>query len=456
LGRVADAAPAHESGGADIAAVAPVAPGASSVAKTVVASLVIQLVNVGTGVLLARALGPVGRGELAAVMIWPTVLSIFASVGLTEATTYHAARRTRSPGALAATSLVLASGGSAIACVLGFVLLPIVLGAQREHVVHVSQLFLMQVPLSLGALYLMAILNGHQRYAAFNALRVLQVASAALLLAALSLNHDLNIQTAILAYLASSAVTLLVAYACVSRKLDGPLRYSAHTARVLLSFGVRSYAGTVPTVLNQRLDQLVISALLPPRELGLYVVAITFTAVTSIVGTSLAYAVLPAMAASDVGDREQLLRQYIGTGLLLAIASALPVFIAAQLLLGFFFGSGYEDAVAVTRVLLIGTVFWTGARIVEAGLRGLHRPFEASVGELMALGATVLLLPVLLPTAGIMGAAVVSLVAYATSFGWLIRRAALRLDTTPRALLRFDHSVITRMAHLLRSTLRKR
>src|SRR5207253_4285539 len=54
----------------------------------------IQALNAVTGIIGARALGPHGRGELAALLIWPLAISSLGSLGLSDALAFHAAQRT--------------------------------------------------------------------------------------------------------------------------------------------------------------------------------------------------------------------------------------------------------------------------------------------------------------------------------------------------------------------------
>ena len=52
------------------------------VTLSLAASVAIQGLNVLTGIVLARTLGPAGRGELAAVMLWPSILAAVGSLGV--------------------------------------------------------------------------------------------------------------------------------------------------------------------------------------------------------------------------------------------------------------------------------------------------------------------------------------------------------------------------------------
>src|SRR5258705_110334 len=76
----------------------------------------IGLVNSG---LLSRWLGPGGRGESAAAMLWPTMLVYLSSMGLIMATLYFAALPQSRPQVLFANSTLLGVAQGILAAVIG-------------------------------------------------------------------------------------------------------------------------------------------------------------------------------------------------------------------------------------------------------------------------------------------------------------------------------------------------
>src|SRR5207244_2812298 len=134
---------------------------------------VVQGLNVVTGIILARALGPAGRGELTAVLVWPLVLTAVGSLGITESATYYAARGKTPAGTLVGTIIGLGIAQSAVLVGVGAIVVPIVLASHSVSTINSARLFLAVVPLSLLSLYLMGLLNGLQRYRFFQALRFL-------------------------------------------------------------------------------------------------------------------------------------------------------------------------------------------------------------------------------------------------------------------------------------------
>ncbi len=91
------------------------------------------MVNVATGVLIARALGTSGRGELTAILALPTTITWVFALGCFQAVSYHHARHPEDAGRLIASWLVLLVPLSAIAIVAGYALLPTLFAAQTRR-----------------------------------------------------------------------------------------------------------------------------------------------------------------------------------------------------------------------------------------------------------------------------------------------------------------------------------
>ena len=56
--------------------------GSAATLQTILTRLLILAINVGTGIITARLLGPEGRGEQAAMALWPQLLGYAMTLGL--------------------------------------------------------------------------------------------------------------------------------------------------------------------------------------------------------------------------------------------------------------------------------------------------------------------------------------------------------------------------------------
>ncbi|MHB8644057.1 MAG: oligosaccharide flippase family protein [Gaiellaceae bacterium] len=391
------------------------------------ASVAILLLNVVTGVILARSLGPHDRGELAVVILWPTALAALGGIGLADATTYHAARRLIPSGSLAGTALALALAQGLAVVAVGIGVLPLVMHHYDATTLRTAFAFLAYAPVSMVALAAMSVLNGRRRFTTFQTLRLLTFALITAPVVALAATGSLNVRRAVATYLVANVVIALIAIVLVCIECDEPLAVDRKTLRSLLSFGIRSHAGSVSSLLNERLDQLLVSAFLAPIQLGLYVVAVTITSATSLFGGAVAPVASVQVAHLGVTKASATARNLVSLATWTSLSITLPMVVFARPLIGVFFGHEFESVTRVAQLLLVAAVFLSTNRALTATLNGLGRPLDAAIAEAAAVGCTLVLLATLLPTIGLVGAGIASLVAYGCSTLWMAFRTATTL-----------------------------
>lgn len=403
------------------------------------ATATIQILQAVTGVLLARILGPSGRGELAAVVLWPTLIVVIGSLGLSQASTYFVARAggRAEEGTVVGTTLALAAVVSLGLVAISSLLVPFVLSGQEDEVVATARVFLLAyIPFNLISVMAMSLLNGQHRFAWFQGLRILVALLLTSGIVAFDLLGELSVQTGATVYALAYLVAMVLGLTALVRPLRDVLRVTRARGRELLSFGVKSQLSVGMWNLNERGDQLIISVFFDPTSLGLYVVAVMTTSVTTIIGFSAALVALPIVARiADPVERRRTVSGLIGATMAAAIAVTVPIFMLEPWLIETFFGSDFAGSVGVGRVLLVGAIFFGLNRALEAVLQAVGRPLESSIGEAVALVVTAIGLAILLPTVGIMGAGITSLVAYAASALFLSQRVTRALEMSPRELL---------------------
>lgn len=399
-------------------------------------SLGIQFLNVITGVILARALGPHQRGELAAILLWPSVLAAVGTLGVTEATTYHAARSSWPLGRLVGTTFVIGLVQSVLLICIGAAILPFVLSRYDSEVLHLAYVYLLYIPLFLFAVYASTLIQGLQRFGAFNIIRFLLIGLTAIGLVTLDLAHSLVLERAVYVYLGSYAMTTVIAAFFLFGREPMRLGYDGIVTRELFRFGVRSHLGNVSSLLNERLDQLVIAILLAPTKLGLYVVAVSLTSPATLAGYSISLVALPTVARSAPNDeRTRRIQRFLQITILTSSCMTIPMLIFTEPIISLFFGRAFVPVANVARVLLVAAVILGMNRVLSAAARGIGRPLDAGIAEGLALIVTILALAVLLPIYGLLGAAVASLLAYLVSTGWLVHKTRRALDVSIGSLI---------------------
>jgi len=398
----------------------------------------IQGLNVITGVLLARNLGPSGRGELAAILLWPGLFVTLGSLGVGDAVAYHTARRTAPVRTIVGTAAAFWIVQTAVVTALGAALVPLLLGHYGRDATYFALLYLAYTPFFLAIVYVMSLLQGLRRFGAFQALRLSLIILTVAGLALFATLAKLRVGVAVAVYLGAYVVVGAAALVLLRRACTQRPTFDRKLARELFGFAVRSHTSNVSSIFNERLDQLVISVFLAPVQLGLYVIAVTLTSLTSLVGQSVSMIALPVVAAEQPGPaRAAMVRRYVRLTILGATALTVPMIVFTPTVIGVFFGHAFAPAVTVTRVLLVAGVVLTSTRLVQSVLKAAGRPLDAGISEFVALGVTLASLAILLPWLGILGAGIASLLAYSVSGVWTARRAASALGLSSVRFLAF-------------------
>ncbi len=123
----------------------------------------IQAVLILTGTLVARMLGPDGRGYLAALILWPWVITLFGNLGIPSALTYSIAREPSASRTLARWGLGFALPQALLLIGLQALWLLLILHGDPAPVRAAGWLTLGLVPALLAQQYGLGLLQGHLR-----------------------------------------------------------------------------------------------------------------------------------------------------------------------------------------------------------------------------------------------------------------------------------------------------
>jgi O-antigen/teichoic acid export membrane protein len=383
-----------------------------------------------TGILTARLLGPSGKGTLTAVIIWPAFLAAIGSLGITEAITYFTAKSERSAPWIYANGVLLALVQSSVLICIGIIIFPFVFKGQGSRILNEAYIYLLFIPLNLLTLILQALLGGKLKFKYYNLIRI--VVSAVILagLVVLAVTGRFYVINIILLYLLANSVTLLTAWLLIRSEGLHIGRIDIAGIQAMLSYGLRSHLGNISAMVNERLDQLIISIFLIPSELGLYAIAVTLTTMIVMIGSSIAIVAFPSMSNQSSNDiLPETLSRYTRITFFVSASLAVIMTIFISPLINLLFGPAYLPAVGVTRILLFASVALSVNRVLQAGFKSINRPWISSKSEVLAVFVTLVALLILLPRFGILGAGIASTLAYSTSLIYLILNSIRIIDT---------------------------
>jgi len=383
-----------------------------------------------SGVLAPRLLGPAGRGELAAVTLWPITLTFFAMLGMDHATAYFAAkgRPAESFGVapVATTCLVAGLAQSLVVVAAGMFIIPAALMSYGPHAVHLGLFFLAGAPCVLLGHPLAGLLVGHQDMPAYNFYRLVPPTIYSLAVLALFLRHVASVRALVVFQLAGLALATLIVARMVWARLAPRWTWDTRIASRMLNYGVKTQAGGISNFLNQRLDQLLMTIFLPASQLGIYVAAVAFADGLWIVPRGIGYVTLAESANTEGEEAWRVTKRSLVLTALCLVPSAVAFWVLVPWLVPALFGAQFAGAVLPCRILIPGSCAMGMTTVLFEAARGMNHPEIPAYAEGASLLVTVALLALLLKPYGIAGAAMASSVAYAVTLGltWqlLVRR----------------------------------
>jgi O-antigen/teichoic acid export membrane protein len=378
-----------------------------------------------TSLLIARVLGPADQGAFAALRTDSAVLMSLLGLGAPAALYYFSSGPSGVRPALVGASLVhaalLAVAALGLASLLGAGLGEAQIGDDRTDLYLLAALL---VPATFLEYSYVGMLRAELRLRLANLLvlagKVAGLVGAIVLVAIL----DLGVEGALAAILAVSAVQVLPALPVLVRK---GVALSVETGREVLSYGLRAQLGVVFRFASLRFDLLLLSFFAEPKVVGYYAVAQILAELVLLVPQAFGWVLSPIVTRGDQPGLTRRLLRFNGTLTLLAVgamAVAGPIFVL------FAYGDAYEPAIVPLLVLLPGVWLLACGELVSWVLSARGRPGTASWLVAYQGLATVALDLALIPPFELVGAAVASLLAYA-SFGILSLVLIARHDDVP-------------------------
>jgi O-antigen/teichoic acid export membrane protein len=382
-------------------------------AVTLLANAVLGLVGLASGVLAARLLGPAERGRLAAIQGWPVMLAALGMLGLQEAIVFFGAKRREDVGDVAASATLFAFAGGSLVTAVGWVAMPVLLSSQNSQVVGAARVYLLIFAVNALSGYLTFGLRAQQRWVLWNVTRVVLPLVWLIVLLGCWLLRTRDAVHVALAYLAAAVATSVVMFLLGHSLIGRSARPQARWTRPLFRFGIPMLLSTMSQTLNFRFDQLLMATLLQPDVLGVYAIAVAWSAIPAPVTAAIAAVLFPMVSAeTNLRRRQDLLYTAVVATVVVGLTINILLALATARLLPFLFGKSFAVAVNVAYVLIGAGVFASMNIVLEEGLKGLGKARAVLAAELSGLITTVVLLSLLLKRLGAWGAAWTSLAAY--------------------------------------------
>jgi O-antigen/teichoic acid export membrane protein len=403
------------------------------VAATYSTQILVVFLGVLTSALIARILGPAGRGEYSVVVAWGMIGMQFGNLGLHASNIFYVTKDKRLLAPLTGNSLVV----SLIAAVV-FALISCALLRLHPGIVPVRGTLLLLAwiwaAVSLACLLVQNLLMGVHDVAGYNKTELWKrIFSVGLVVAAIACHWITPLSVVIVSLI---AIALGLVYA-LWRLRKSDMRFpvpSLDLFRKTLGFGAKAYLVAFFGFLVLRADLLMVNHYLGARQAGYYSIASTLADYLLLLPAAIAAILFPKL--SGVQDAAHSVRwakkSTIGAAAILLptmIVSALAVRLVVRIL----FGAAYLPAVGAFIFLTPGIFFLGVETVLVQYLNSIGIPVSVILAWVVTCVVNIAVNVWAIPRFGISGASAVSSVCYALIFVFVLMIAVHQVRRLPAA-----------------------
>lgn len=367
-----------------------------------------------SGTILARTLGPAGRGEFVAIVLWSSILFFVSEMGFGFAFAYYSGKSPEKLAELFSWAIVFSVLPGLIFALLGWLLLPYLLPLSGTSLVCLKY-SMGSIPFLLAAYHFGYLLLGANHILYHNLVRLASSLfyAAGIAVIALWIGGSLKGYTAVYIFAQVAAAFLGFALLAVGCHLRPAFKLHLRLLREIATYGFKAYASSLAYQTNLRLDQMLMVSMVSSAQLGLYAVAAAFAAILTPFFTTMATLVLPKVThAKTINDGVKISFKYLKTGLLIGGPGTIAMIYLAPLAIKLIFGADFEPASRFARVLLVAYLFSGIGMVLSNSLRGIGAPGRAAIIDFVGMVSMIGLLLVFLPGYEAMGAAFAVLAVY--------------------------------------------
>lgn len=379
------------------------------IAQSVGGSASVLLVTSLGSVLLAINLSPADRGLVVAALAWPPIFAQLGSLGLSTATIYWCAADPDSSSEIGGSALLATLLLSIPVSIVTLTLLPHLLAGTWSSISHAVIVLAAAQPVGMLASIACSVTQGRGRLGRLAVLRTLAPAGTLVGVALVSIGAR-PAALVIASTLTVANLTTLVIAAGAER----PFSFRYFWLKRLLDYGVRAVGAEIAQTINVRADVAMMTLIMTPSALGIYVVAVSSVVPIRALGQGLQMAILP-LARLRGGNRVTLRNHQLMELSLVWLALAGICVTASVFLFQRLHAGAYRHSIPISCILIIASFPLMGRDVATAMAQAADLPGLASRAETAGLVFTLISLYPALRLAQGIGASLVSLAAYSTS-----------------------------------------
>ena len=383
---------------------------------TFLTQLIMLFIGIATSIIIARVLGPKGKGIYALIILIPTIILKLGSLGIEAANVYFTGSKKYEIKDIASNSLMNSIFLGLILIIIFYILLHFSFSQKFINLNQINSIYLwltiLTVPFSLFISFTKNILLGKRDIIDFNKVNIFQTSAMLVLITVFLLILNQSTFGAIISYILSIIVTFFYIFLLIKRITAIKLSYRFDLLKESIRYGLKAYFGNLAQFLNYRLDMFLVAIFLGPAAVGYYSISVGIAEKLWMLPGSIATVLFPKISSIKNKEANRITPKIARHTFFIMIIISLMLLTLVKPLIEILFGSAFLPSVMPLLILLPGIIALGGAKTLTADLAGRGKPQFGTYAAFVSLAVNIPLNLWLIPRWGISGAAFASSVAY--------------------------------------------
>jgi len=369
-----------------------------------------------TSIILARALGPIGKGIYALIILIPAVMLKLGSLGIEASNVYFIGSRKYEAKDVFSNSLLssILLGVILIFLFLGISYLSVFKNFLNSNQINIFYLWLvvLTIPFSLLSGFLSSIFLGKEKIITFNKINIFQTIIQLVTIVIFLMIFKQGVSGAVNAHILTILFVFVFIIFFIKKVTEIKLSFNRKLFNDSIGYGVKAYFGNLAQFLNYRLDMFLVALFLTPAAVGYYSLAVGIAEKLWMLPGAIATVLFPRISSLQDKDANNLTPRVARHTFFIVLIISLILAVLAKPLVEILFGDAFLPSVIPLLILLPGIIALGGAKTLTADLAGRGKPQFGAYAAFVSLAVNIPLNLWLIPKWGIAGAAFASSVAY--------------------------------------------
>jgi len=389
----------------------------NNISFTFGASIITLLITTSIGIIIARTLGPSGKGLLAIIAMVGTVFISLGNLGIGAFNAYAISNKSVEKKDIIGNSfwLGLIIGAICFLIILVFAFnLPIFFrNIPRSYLLF----YLISLPFVFWSNFFSSILTGEQKFRKLNIFIITAQAINLLGVILLLLLFKLNVFYIVVWYTLVNIISALLPMAFIFLTDGIHFNFNLQVLKKTLNYGFKICLTGIFALLILRVDLYMVNFFKGMAEAGFYSLASSFGNIFFILPSSIIMVIFPKINA-EKRLKKELIAKYSRISLFLVFLMAIGALLFISPVIGLLYGQAFLASVKPIILLLPGLIAWSVAAVLSQYFFSIGYPLKITISWFLVAVLNIVLNFIYIPQYGMAAAALSSTVTYLFALGF--------------------------------------